>query len=464
MLALCLAGAAAAIPAGAASVTYLDATDEIVNPERGFYAQQDELPGELTNVRDRGLTVKRAIFRLDPHRDADTLPDDYLRAVDATFGQARDHGIKLVVRFAYNSGDGPDAPLDKILRHIDQLGPVLRDNRDVILVIEAGFIGAWGEWHSSQNGLDGIPAKRQVLRRQLAAFPEEIKVSVRYPRDKRAILGTRPVDREDAHSRAARARVGHHNDCFLADDTDGGTWQDWRGETGERERRYVDEDTQHLPMGGETCILEGSRPELSSCENALAQLTVQDWTVLNADFYGGVLDQWRSEGCYDEIARRLGPRFALVDAEVADAATPGEPLDLRFRVRNDGFAAPYNRRPVELVLRHRATGTVTRVPTQADPRFWGPGRTTDVTVRARVPLTAPAGPTDLLLHLHDPSDRLRDRPEYAIRFANDQVWDPSTGLNALNLSTDVAPSVPGAAIDAVVGSLQRLLDKVGGRG
>jgi hypothetical protein len=462
VLALGLAGAAAAIPAGAASVTYQDATDEVRNPERGFYAQQDGLPGALPDVRDRGLTLVRAIFRLDPHRDAETLPEDYLQAVDGTFAQAREQGIKLIVRFAYNKGDGPDAPLDKILLHIDQLGPILQRNSDVIQVIEAGFIGAWGEWHSSANGVDTISAKEQVLRRELAAFPEEVKLAVRYPRDKRTILGATPVDEEDAHSAKARARVGHHNDCFLADDTDGGTWQDWKGATGDRERRYVDRDTAHVPMGGETCILDGSRPELSTCDTAKQQLTVQDWTALNADFYGGVLDQWRAEGCYDEIARRLGPRFALVDAEMPDRVTSGEPLDLSFRVRNDGFAAPYNRRPLEVVLRHRQTGTTTRVPTEVDPRFWGPGETAEVTVRARVPANAPSGETDVLLHLPDPSPRLRDRPEYAIRFANDQVWDAETGLNRLNLMAQVAPSVPAAAVDAVVESVERLLGKVGG--
>ena len=68
----------------------------------------------------------------------------------------------------------------------------------------------------------------------------------------------------------------------------------------------------------------------------------------------------------------------------------------------------------------------------------------------------------MLLHLPDPSPRLRDRPEYAIRFANDQVWDAPTGFNQLNLMAQVAPSVPEAAVDAVVESVERLLGKVGG--
>jgi hypothetical protein len=81
-------------------------------------------------------------------------------------------GLKLVVRFAYNyEAGGADAPLDVVLAHIDQLGPVLREHRDVILVIESGFVGAWGEWHSSTNGLDTRAAKERILRRPARPLP-----------------------------------------------------------------------------------------------------------------------------------------------------------------------------------------------------------------------------------------------------------------------------------------------------
>jgi hypothetical protein len=153
--------------------------------------------------------------------------------------------------------------------------------------------------------------------------------------------------------------------------------------------------------------------------------------MLNAGFHGGVLGLWRAGGCMREISRRLGYRFALVDADVPDRLVPGAPLGLRVRLRNEGYAAPYNVRPVDVVLRHRSTGARTVLPAQADPRFWLPGGTHTVAVDAAVPDDLPAGRYDLLLHLPDPSPRLRGRPEYAIRLANEDVWEPVTGANLL---------------------------------
>jgi hypothetical protein len=42
------------------------------------------------------------------------------------------------------------------------------------------------------------------------------------------------------------------------------------------------------------------------------------------------------------------------------------------------------------------------------------------------------GEYDVLLYLPDAAERLRDRPEYAVRFANDGVWEPDTGMNRLS--------------------------------
>ena len=102
----------------------------------------------------RGLRLVYGKFLLDDYRDQ-PLDPAVLTEIDDALGLARDAGLKVVPRFYYaDAGDQPDAPLDRILGHIDQLGPILADNEDVIAVVQAGFIGAWGEWHSSQNGLD----------------------------------------------------------------------------------------------------------------------------------------------------------------------------------------------------------------------------------------------------------------------------------------------------------------------
>jgi len=67
------------------------------------------------------------------------------------------------------------------MTHISQLKPLWVKNKDVINVIDAGFIGGWGEWHSSANGLDSLSNMRDILFAILDAVPKDRMVVQRYP-------------------------------------------------------------------------------------------------------------------------------------------------------------------------------------------------------------------------------------------------------------------------------------------
>ncbi len=103
--------------------------------------------------------------------------------------------------------------------------------------------------------------------------------------------------------------------------------------------------------------------------------------------------------------------------------------------RNDGYAAPFNPRGLELVLRNTATSALHRFPLTADPRRWQAGATNTITQTVPLPASLPAGTYALLLNLPDP--QLPSRPEYAIRLANDGVWEATTGLNSLRHTVTV---------------------------
>ncbi len=131
-LALLLAAATAA-PAGAAQVAYAPTDEVFANPERGFSTQQEDLPAAALEAPAPGSTVVRAVFRLDAHREDDVLPAAYLGAVRARLAEARATGLKVVVRFAYGyTREGADAPLQRVLGHVDQLAPVV--NAEAVVV------------------------------------------------------------------------------------------------------------------------------------------------------------------------------------------------------------------------------------------------------------------------------------------------------------------------------------------
>lgn len=110
-------------------------------------------------------------------------------------------------------------------------------------------------------------------------------------------------------------------------------------------------------------------------------------------------------------------------------------------LRNKSWAAPYNPRPVDMVLRHATSGAVQRFPLATDPRLWladGAGRHT-IRQRIPVPSNLPSGEYALFLALPDPNPVLAARPEYAIRLANMNVWEEAEGWNNLLHTLTVTP-------------------------
>ena len=349
---------------------------------------------------------------------------------------ARTAGMTAILRFAYSdNAAGDDAPPAQVLRHIAQLKPLLHNNAYVISVVQAGFVGAWGEWYYTQHfGNAGqISATDQsnrdaVVKALLDALPDTRMLQLRTPAMKRAIYGPTALPADAAYSGTGPARVGHHNDCFLASADDLGTYIDPANE-----RPYLAAEATHLPMGGETCAVN---PPRSECPTALAELEQFHWSYLNASYQPDVLASWRAGGCMNEIERRLGYRFALTDGTFDSTAAPGGTLGVRISLRNDGFAAPYNARLVQLVLRSN-DGTLYRLPITGDPRRWLPGTTTTIQQDVTLPADLPSGEYRLGFALPDATPALAERPEYAVQPANTGLWDAEGGYNDLNATVTV---------------------------
>jgi hypothetical protein len=429
------------VPAGLQTRRFEASLEDFPNPERGF-AKADWASAAAT--RQAGLSLRHHYFRLDAYKSK-VLPDAFLREVEEAFASARAAGVKLVPRFTYNFPSGlplkpedGDAPLPLVLSHIDQLAPVLARNADTMAFLEAGFIGAWGEWHHSTNGLDETAAKVAVLDRLLKTLPQSRMVVLRYQRDKKAVFGrTTPLTLAEAFSGSNVARVGHHNDCFLASASDWDTYRPDDPASLRAQKAYLAEENRFVPQGGETCNVGEDAQPFIGCKNALFELKALRWSQMKIDFHPDVIARWRTEGCFPEIARRLGYRLRLTQAVFPKAVQAGSRLTGSISVANDGFAGLYNPRPVELVLRNRASKSEAIVPLKVDPRRWAAGAASDVRIHQRLPASLKPGTYDLLLNLPDASPRLRGRPEYSVRVANKDVWEAATGYNNLGLALTI---------------------------
>lgn len=412
------------------STIYYEKSDELFcNPERGFVTQRSSSLNAtlIKNLRLNNITVVQKLYKIPSQYRLDSLSQDYLDAIENDFSETRKGGGKLVVRFSYTDKiDGQDAPLDVILTHINQLKPLFEKYADIIAYLEAGFIGAWGEWYYSTNGLNNTSDRRAVLFALLDALPQKRAVAVRTPDYKRKIFqDITPISEEEAFSGTKKARTGAHNDCFLASETDYGTYvsNDIEGD-----KDYLNQDNRYVPQGGETC----SPSAYSDCFHAMQDLPRMHWSILNRDYNQTVLNSWETDGCMEEVKRRLGYRFQLQKAVLRDSIAPGGTFNLQFELYNEGFASPYNPRNLEIVLRDTSTKETWRIVTDEDPRYWMSGDTVSVDITAGINFDLPQGKYEVFMHLADPEEQLHDRSEYAIRLANVDVWEDSTGFNKLN--------------------------------
>ncbi|MFJ2817346.1 DUF4832 domain-containing protein [Streptomyces sp. NPDC087294] len=423
------------VAATAAAVSYPQTGDTFANPERGLYHHTDSCDkndfsaATLQKYRtDEGISLVMCVFYLEEFRNS-PISQGQLDRLQRQFAAARSAGVKLIVRFAYtDSADGDDATKDRVLAHLDQLAPYLSAGSDVIDVVQAGFVGAWGEGYYTKNfGNAGTLTtadranRKAVVDKTLSALPSTRMVQLRTPAYKRTMYGATALPADQAYNGTPVARLGHHNDCFLASADDYGTYENTAVEY-----PYLAAETSALAMGGETCGVNAPRTD---CPTTLSELRMFHWSYLNTDYEPNVINGWRSGGCLPEITRNLGYRFALQNGTYPDTASRGGSLPVHLTVKNDGFAAPFNPRGLELVLRNTATSQVYRLPLTGDPRRWAPGTTTTVDRTPTLPADLPPGSYRMLLNLPDP--QLPTRPEYSIRLANQGTWEAATGYNDL---------------------------------
>ena len=436
-----------------------DDTSVFPNPERGF---TEELGGEtmLSNTSNHVVQAE-ADWYFDPEEDGyderqyqtlvmlmyylgnyrtKDLSSQILQGFDDDMAILRQHGFKCVLRFAYDWNSQNDASLSYVKKHIASLKPHLEANKDVIYVLEAGFVGRWGEWYYSSNfgnETQHLNAnRRQVLDALLDACPTNRFLLTRYAMIKTEYFGdTQPLTWDKAFKGTDRARLGHHNDAFLNDYGNDGTYDDGDGNYTAM-RNYIAQETLYVPNGGECNVEDKNLAAIvAQQDTTLAELRRFHWSFCGSQYAEAVTNKWRSNGTFEEMNRVLGYRLQLISTLIPDNLTAGDRPRILIRLVNKGCAPLYNERPVYLVLKNEQTSYP--ILLQADPRRWIPGQLLSISELVTIPADIPAGTYNLYLYLPDASPSIAADPRYAVRFANVGTWDASTGMNDLLCSVTV---------------------------
>lgn len=424
-----------------------DNTNNFPNPERGFFygagwdVCDTSTVSMLTDAQftaDAGHSLVQMVYTLVGFRN-DSLSTTVLQLFDNDFAKIRQHGYKCILRFSYTysedervDGKYADASPRIWKKHLEQLKPILHANADVIACVQAGFLGVWGEWYYTAVGRDSLQlVKNNLINQLLDAVPQSRTIQLRTPAYKQAYIGdTIPLSSEEAFTGTPRARLAHHNDAFLYQADNMGTYQNRK-----KEMYYLSRECLYLPIGGESDVYnQPVYDRWATGEQAKEEMAYLHYSFLNQGYHQLVISNWRSEGVFDEIAMKLGYRFQLDSTRIAVSAIKGNPLDIHLSLRNVGYAPLYNERQAYIVL--RSSDTTCIFPLATDPRRWLPnGALTEINETITLPQDMPDGTYEVCLWMPDKAENLRHDPRYAIRLATDRVWEPQTGYN--NLRTNV---------------------------
>lgn len=427
---------------------YTESMEEFCNPERGFFIQHyfksSDLGEELT--KDKVLNARanqewHFTLYLTSYYMTDYMEGDIAQAaldrLEHNMLALREGGAKCILRFAYKSSMDPSAaPWDPtpaiVSRHIQQLKPYLQKYADVILCMQAGFVGVWGEWYYTTNfpynpvNDADFESRWAVAEQLMDALPASRQICFRYPALKRRYLRMRgldvnPLDSASAFDGSIRSRWAAHNDAFVSTDNDMGTY------IASDDRAWHSADTKYVINGGESCQMYYN----GKADIAVTHLEDYHVTYLNYSYHQNVINLWKESGRMPEFRRRMGYRLVLDKAVITPEPKAGQDLTVDLSIRNVGFAAPMNPRGVELVLVSAANPSEKKVYKQAvDPRYWQGGENRNVHLSAALP-AGMSGNYELYLNLPDTCATLYNRPEFSIRLANENMWEAETGLNKL---------------------------------
>lgn len=444
------------------TVNYSIDNSIFANPERGLqkYSKNVSSSGTYSPINQATLTgwrtgadkitvVYRYLMLGEFISNNSVINSAYLTNVQTDFTRIRNAGLKVIIRPAYTTNYDVLVQPNKqtILNHISQLSSIINANKDIIVSVQCGFIGVYGEWYytggSTSSDTDGSPEfgdegnisntqwlnRKDVVDAMLINFAD-IPIQVRYATAKREMYGSTFLTDTTAYQNTPLARVGFYNDAFLNSYGDMGTYvvSNCVNPVGTSDFNFIANASEYLPMNGETNGFNPCNGGLRTTgANAVVELNLANFSTLNRDYFTGAWDDWISSGHYNTIVRNLGYRLQLNSTTINIGTT----IDFTMNITNTGYGNVTSKKNVYLVFRN-TSGVEYKKLLNVDPRFW---RTTHSFSQSLVK-DIPDGQYTLYLHIADPN--LESRPEYSIKLANSDVaFESTTGYNNLNQTIDI---------------------------
>lgn len=415
---------------------FIEDTSNFLNPEKGWYKAYDTTDlYDFEKLKQNGINTVLLEANLKKFVNS-PINDKKLNEIRSAFDMARKYNVSVMFRAAYDfNGKSKSEPknINTILNHINQLKPIFHENEDILYSVQAGFLGAWGEWHSSYYG-NPIPVniKRTIVEALLEAVPESVTIQLRSPMFIREIFnnwkGNSTLSDSEAFSGSALSRIGFHDDALLSNKDEDGTYVD-KGYSRQDELNWTNNHAKTTPFVGESNQVS----KYSDPENAVYELNLLHAQLIHIDYHPNVIRKWKNttyenKSIFDYITHKLGYNFVLKEMEYNQEIKKGGVLNIDFSLENNGFGNLLKEKDFEIILSNGKT--TYRAKVGEDSRKWyKENGLMEKEFSFSIPSNIAAGEWNLYFSLSSAFDSLKNNPAYSIRFANQNIWDSKTGFN-----------------------------------
>ncbi len=401
-------------------LNYTDQLQSFYNPDRGFYSHQvinfkpeSTTPPKPYSNKIIHLRATIAAFsdnatwkenNEEKHGKTQDLTNAMLDDFRSYLEQVRAQNSTVIVRFCYDynyNGKGNQEPSQEwILKHTRQLSAVFNEYKDVIIFVEQGMYGPYGEQHTStisnplyvgeglatllqntDHDVDVGPRNPSVLARGLGFSPETVlnaagdttawNYNVSFNIDHPYFKFKADSLKEDIY------RVGFFNDGYLGTQYDYGTWGSICATSICRQEAVAFMETygKNVPYGGEALTTADGWKKINTVEFLSYEGFRTHTSYLNISWNYNLINEWKKsafhprdtidkayesytdgEGTLQNTAFKyiddhLGYRYVLRESKMMDSLGTESVLKLDMKIQNVGFGNMTKERPVTIVLR-----------------------------------------------------------------------------------------------------------------
>ena len=375
--------------------------------------------------------------------------------------------------------------------HLLQLKPIFHEFEDIIMGIDSGTFGPWGEMHSSTMSqdpdayamllnalLDAVPPSRTIITHAgafMAWYNAKYGTSYRFA-NMENIPPPPPGSPE--------ARFGMFNDSGSRGGTDGGSLSEGVTMFPNASRDDFDRDKTFNWIRNQNNIYGGEfgggnyDPEqfYASPPAFLYDVAFCQITYLCAEWSGGrhrgfdaftytkdkidvdmtfphngkiirmIYDPvYEGKNALEYLRDRLGYRLVLREAKASKRVKQTGYLNFEGKIQNVGFGLIVNRKNVSVILKSKDGSAAYTALTNLDARDWRPDldsradntaawRDMNFTVNMSEFGNVPTGNYDIYLKINDPKEQSANKR--CIRFANKgNSWNAELGANLIGSTT-----------------------------